>query len=156
MLSITKIAETQFDKYTRQLMARQVVNDLAEGKADPVQTHYNIKCIEELVKNILNDSQYKMMVLNEAEKHGKSFDFQNSKIEIRESAVKYDYSACNDPDWQKLEAEILALKDKQKERELFLKTIKPSGIDIIDENGEIYTLYPPAKSSTTSVSVNLK
>ena len=137
-------------------MARQVVNDLAEGKADPVQTHYNIKCIEELVKNILNDGQYKAMVLNEAEKHGKSFEFQNSKIEIKETAVRYDFTVCNDPEWLKLEAEILALKDKQKERELFLKTLKPEGIDIVDENGEVYTMYPPAKSSTTSVSVTLK
>lgn len=156
MLSITKIADIQFDKYSRSLMARQVVNDLAEGKADPVQTHYNIKCIEELVKNILNDGQYKAMVLNEAEKHGKSFEFQNSKIEIKETAVKYDFTVCNDPQWHKLEAEILALKDKQKERELFLKTLKPEGIDIVDENGEVYTMYPPAKSSTTSVSVTLK
>lgn len=156
MLSITKIADTQFDKYSRSLMARQVVNDLAEGKADPVQTHYNIKCIEELVKNILNDGQYKAMVLNEAEKHGKSFEFQSSKIEIKETAVKYDFTVCNDPQWRKLEAEILALKDKQKERELFLKTLKPEGIDIVDENGEVYTMYPPAKSSTTSVSVTLK
>lgn len=156
MLSITKIADIQFDKYSRSLMARQVVNDLAEGKADPVQTHYNIKCIEELVKNILNDGQYKAMVLNEAEKHGKAFNFQNSKIEIKETAVKYDFTVCNDPEWFKLEAEILALKDKQKEREQFLKTLKPEGIDIVDENGEVYTMYPPAKSSTTSVSVTLK
>ncbi len=50
--------------------------------------------------------------------------------DIKETAVKYDYAACNDPEWNKLEAEIYALKDKQKERETFLKTIRPHGIDI--------------------------
>ena len=156
MVSIQKIGEIQFDKITRQAMARQVIADLSEGTANPVQIHYNIKCLEDLIKQITNDKEYKSIVLFEAEKHGKSFEFKNSKVEIKETAVKYDYSVCNDPEWNKLEAEILALKDKQKERETFLKTIRPHGIEIVDENGEVYTLFPPVKTSTTSVAVTLK
>ncbi len=55
MVSIQKIGEIQFDKVTRQAMAKQVINDLAEGTADPVQIHYNIKCLEDLIKQITND-----------------------------------------------------------------------------------------------------
>jgi len=157
MLSITHLGNTQFDKLSRQMMARQVINDLAEGNEDPVKIHYNIKCIEELIKLILADKEYKSILLFEAEKHGKTFDFENSKMEVKETGVKYDFHACGDPEWEKLEFEINILKDKQKEREQFLKTIRPDGMNIFDPiTGEAYTICPPIKTSTTTVTVTLK
>ena len=157
MISISQISNTQFDKLSRQMMARQIINDLAEGTEDPVKTHYNIKCIEELIKLILSDKEYKSIVLFEAEKHGRSFDFENAKMEIKETGVKYDFAACGDPDWDYYESQINSFKEKQKERESFLKTIRADGLNIFDPlTGESYTICPPVKTSTTTVAVNLK
>jgi hypothetical protein len=39
----------------------------------------------------------------------------------------------------------------------FLKKVPHTGLDIINEfTGEVNKVYPPAKSSTTSVAVSLK
>jgi hypothetical protein len=69
--------------------------------------------------------------------------------------VKYDYSVCNDPVYNKLKAQLTVLEDDIKAREKYLKAIPTSGVETLFED-EVVTLYPPAKSSTTSITVNLK
>jgi hypothetical protein len=43
-----------------------------------------------------------------------------------------------------------------KEREAFLKAIPKAGQDIITPEGEVVNIFPPSKSSITSVTVKLK
>lgn len=76
-------------------------------------------------------------------------------MEIKETGAKYDYSVCNDVTWTELNNELNRITELKKQREEFLRTIRPQGMDIIDEEGIITTIYPPAKSSTTSLTVTL-
>jgi hypothetical protein len=48
------------------------------------------------------------------------------------------------------------LDNEVKERQAFLKALPITGIDIIDFNGEVLKVFPPSKSSITSVTVTLK
>ena len=81
----------------------------------------------------------------------------NSKVEIKEVGTKYDFSKCGDPVYEQLEQMAESAKSSLKERSDFLKAIPKSGIPFLDENsGEMITVYPPSKSSTTSIAITLK
>jgi len=96
--------------------------------------------------------------LESAENVGqKSFQFHNAKFEIKETGVKYDFSKCEDEVLTRLYSQQSELDAKVKSRESMLKTVPAKGMIITDEEtGETFTVYPPAKSSTTSVAVTLK
>ncbi len=68
---------------------------------------------------------------------------------------KYDFATCGCPIMNDLLSQQEELTKAIKEREKFLKTIPPQGLETLIED-EVVTLYPPQKTSTTSISVNLK
>jgi len=43
-----------------------------------------------------------------------------------------------------------------KNRETFLKAVPIHGLDIINEDGEVLKIYPPNKSSTSSVKCTIQ
>lgn len=145
----------EIDKESRKAFAESVILGLKEGNADPLKIHYQIKCIEDFVKTLTADPDYKDMLLDEASKYGKTFEQYNARFEVKEMGVKYDYSVCNDPVYNKLKAQLTVLEDEIKAREKYLKAIPTQGVQTLLED-EVLTLYPPAKSSTTSITVNLK
>jgi hypothetical protein len=94
--------------------------------------------------------------LNEISKFEKNAVIKGSEFSIVEAGVKYDYSECNDVEHNKLTLQIEDLKSTLKDRETFLKAIK-APLQMIDENsGEVYTIYPPKKTSSTTLKVTFK
>lgn len=94
--------------------------------------------------------------LNEISNFEKNPIIKGSEFSIVEAGVKYDYSDCNDLEYNTLSIQLEALKSTLKERETFLKSIKQP-MQMIDENsGEVFTIYPPKKSSTTTLKVTFK
>ena len=153
-LSVTNLSLFETSKSERQNFAEQITNNLLEGLADPLKVHLQVKCMEDLIKQITSNSVYKHLLVTEAAKFGKSFEHHNAKFEIKETGVKYDYESCGDPLLKDLEDELALLESKIKERQSFLKSIKGT-IEILIGD-ELITLYPPVKTSTTSVTINLK
>jgi hypothetical protein len=82
----------------------------------------------------------------------KSFSIQGAKIEMAEVGVTYDYS--HDEEWSTLQNIITEVKAKQKERENFLRALKQP-MQALSEHGEVLTIQPPVKKSTTSLKVTL-
>ena len=153
-LSVTNLSLFETSKSERQNFAEQITNNLLEGLADPLKVHLQVKCMEDLIKQITSNSVYKDLLVTEAAKFGKSFEHHNAKFEIKETGVKYDYESCGDPILKDLEDELALLESKIKERQSFLKSIKGT-IEILIGD-ELITLYSPVKTSTTSVTINLK
>jgi hypothetical protein len=110
--------------------------------------------MEDLIKQITSHPDYKELTLEEAAKYGKSFEHYNAKFEVKEMGVKYDFTQCGDPIYNKLAEELAELEKQVKDRQAFLKTVQP-GTQLLIED-EVVTLYPPIKTSTTSITVNLK
>lgn len=138
------------------------VNDLIEkvkdGTVNPLKVHCQIKAMEEIIKSVNDDPEYKSVVLDEAEKFGKkSFEFGNAKFQVKEVGVKYDFTMCGDPDWEQMNAQQESLKEKKKAKETELKALPAGGRSVVNEStGEVYKIFPPSKLSTTSVAVTLK
>jgi hypothetical protein len=144
-------------KANREELAIQIVEAMDAGDFNPLDIHYQVKAMEDFIKVLTGNTRYKDYVLTEGMKHGKSFEFNGSKMEIKETGVKYDYSNCGDQEWSALEVEINLRKEKQKEREKFLKSLPAEGVEIVsNETGDVIKVYPPSKSSTTSIAVTLK
>ena len=79
-----------------------------------------------------------------------------AKYQVKEAGTKYDYSQCNDPFYDELQAAAISADEKLKARAIFLQSLPTSGMIITDPlTGETYTAYPPSKSSTTTVSITL-
>lgn len=154
--SILSLFET--NKEQRMDFAIRVVEALDNGMVEPLKVHLQVKCMEDIVKLLNANTKYKDHVLEAAQVYGqKSFQFQNSKVEIKEVGTKYDFSKCEDPILNNLYEKQAEFDAAVKAREAMLKTISEKGMIITDEeSGETFTVYPPAKTSTTSVAITLK
>jgi hypothetical protein len=144
-------------KEERTHVVREIFRELLEGRINPMELHIRMKCLEEVVKQLTSMPAYKAIVLDDAEKHGKSFQYHNAKVDIREVGVKYDYSACGSGELDTMyrQQEITAAEIKI--LETYHKGLPSSGIQVLNPStGEVETHYPPAKTSTTSVAVTLK
>lgn len=142
-------------KEQRESFVRSIVSALDEGTADPLKVHLQVKNTEDLIKQITSDEKYREFLLNEAGKYGKTFDRFNAKFSVKETGTRYDYSVCGDSEIVQLQEEADKLAEKIKARQKFLQSLPPSGVEVL-QGDELVTLYPPAKTSTTSVTVTLK
>ena len=126
--------------------------ELLSGDYNPLDVELKLKAMEETIKQLRADEDIKQFVLAEAEKYGKSFEWRGAKMSVREVGVKYDYATTGDSEWAMLDAEIKELTEKKKAREKFLQAIPVTGT-VSPETGEM--IYPPARTSTTSIAVTL-
>jgi len=163
-VNILSIFETTKDQ--RKSFAEDIVNRLRNGEADPLKVHVQVKAMEEIIKTITDKSEktnknftlaidYNTMLLDAAEKNGKKFQMFNAEFSVKEVGTVYNWEQCNDPELAELLSIHESTKEKIKQKQDFLKTVPLSGIDI-RINDELVTVYPPSKSSTTSVAVSLK
>jgi hypothetical protein len=143
-------------KEERSTFINQVIEAISNGQADPLKVHLQVKCTEELVKALTSNEQYREIVLSEASRYGRSFEFHNAAFQVKEAGVKYDFSNCGDEDLNRMTSELEALQSRIKERQTFLKTIPGKGLETLTADGELVTLFPPSKSSTTTIAVTLK
>lgn len=151
---IFKLSETT--KEIRIGFADSVIQKIQEGEVNPLDIHLQVKTMEDVVKLINNDPEYKRLLLEEIEKVGEKYSYHNAVFSTTETGVKYDYTVCKDPEWDNLNKDFLILKEKLKEREEFLKNIPIKGLELVTDEGEVVTLLPPLKTSNTTVAVKLK
>lgn len=161
-LSPSALSLFETTKEERKQFAREIVDAMREGQIDPLKVHMQLKSAESLIKNLLDKKEnpetaelYSVSLLEAAEKYGKKFGLYNSEFQIKEAGTTYDYSQTNDDELFDLMEQEKALKEKIKARQEFLKKLPLSGIEVL-RGDELVTLYPPAKSSTTTVAVTLK
>lgn len=155
-----------FDMDKKQCVSfcQNVIDKMRDAEVDPLRVHTNVKKMENIIEMLTDRKKYpgtaidyQNLILEAAEKYGKKFSFQNAEFSIKEVGTAYDFSKCNDPEINALLAEQENVKKLVDARKEFLKTIPSAGIELLDrETAEAYTIYPPAKSSTTSVAVSLK
>lgn len=151
----TDLSLFETSKTERLSFAQSVINSAKEGLINPLKLHLQVKCLEDLIKQITSNPDYKELTIDEAYKYGKTFEQHNAKFEIKEMGVKYDFTNCGDPIMTDLLEQQATLDAQIKERQKFLKSVPAEGLQTLIED-EVVTLYPPVKTSTTTISVNLK
>lgn len=152
--ALSTIRLLPFSKQQVEVFSSQIKDSLMSGEVDPLELAVYFKSIEktiEAVKETLSP-----LALAESEKSGKSFEYKGAKIEIKELGTKYDYSKCGDTEFERLESEINALNDRKKEREAMLKNLTGSLTVVNEDTGEMETIYPPVKRSTTGIAITIR
>lgn len=129
----------------------KTVAEVEAGNISALQLKSQLKFVEAAFEGI--DKQTRDSQLRELSRYGKEgATLGGYKIEAMEAGIKYDYTVCNDLEWNSLEADIKALQEKKKDRETFLKALSRSTA-ITDEftGGETITVNHPIKTSTSSL-----
>jgi len=143
-------------KEQRSTFTSDVLERIENGTADPVKVYVELKAMEEIVNTLTGNDRYKELLIDAAEKNGKKFTAFNAEFQIKEAGTKYDFTYCGDDYLLEFYTHQEKLKYLIKEREDFLKKVPVSGMQQVTETGEVITLFPPSKTSTTTVAVTLK
>lgn len=116
-----------------------------------------LSAVENFVKEVKTSDKLKDAIRSEIELNGKSYTLPSgAKLELAETGSKYDFSQCNDADLVYMEQRMADLEEQLKQRKDMLKNLPLQGIDMaMQTTGEVVTIYPPSKTSTSSYKVTL-
>lgn len=143
-----------FTKENQKATAQTLVAKVADGDVDPIEAYTTIKAMVECLNVFLKDKNVMEATVSACEKHGRfGANYNGANICVAEVGVKYDFSVCQDPEWDELAKQKAEIEAKLKAREAFLRTIPGQQTIVSEETGAVVTVYPPAKSSSTSVKV---
>lgn len=150
-------------------IAGRIIQAVEDGEMDPLKALSGLKAMESLVSTLTdknpktNRHADKAILLQQhitdaaGVYNEKKFSLYGATFTKTEVGTKYDYSQCNDSKLAELEKAAKDAADALKKRQEFLKTVPVEGLAVTDtDTGETYTVYPPAKSSTSTVSVSFK
>lgn len=153
LTTTSTLALFETTKEQREVFAQNMLMAIREGQIDPLKVHMQIKSAEHLLDTLKDNPEYKSLLLEQAEKHGKKFETYNAEFQVKEAGVKWDYSQCADDFYYDLVAKRDALDREIKERQKFLQCVPIEGMASPQTGGII---YPASKSSTTIVQCTLK
>ena len=147
-------AMVPYTKSAQKEAADNLAKQIVDGDLDALETYTKIKAMYEALGIVLKDKAVVNAAIRECELAGPSgAELQGAKIIVAEAGVRYDFSACGDPIYDNLAAQKAAIDAQIKERETFLRGITTKQTLVDDETGEIATVFPPAKTSSTCVKI---
>ena len=152
-LTVNKIPAS---KEEQAVLSSAMINSVLDGEIDPIKAVVQAKSLVETLTLFLKDKGVNDLVIREVEKYGKQTSKDGATIAIKEVGSKWNYSDCGDPIYNRLSSQKAEIEEKLKEREALLKATREPRTEVDEETGEVYTVNPPSKSSTTSYSITFK
>ncbi len=150
VLSLLASTSTQIDVFSD-----QVIQSVKQGEESPLKVLIQLKAFERCSERI--QKEIKENYMTEADKYpGTTFEFLGNQVQKVDTYTKYDYSACNDPEWNRLSKEVETLQIKLKEREVFLKTNKASFSLLDDSTGEVVVIHPPKVNRSAGLKISIR
>lgn len=142
------IFEQLLTKTAQKTISENIIAEVKNGNTSALEMQVKLKFIADTIK----DSQdgIKEDVLSEVNKFAKGQEIAKlgARIEPMEAGIKYNYESCGHPRYAVLKKEL-------KDLEEFLKALKQKTVMVDEDTGDIITLYPPLKTSTSTVKVTL-
>lgn len=142
------------DKVAAAETAQSIIAAIENGDINALNLKIKIKAIENVIETIKPILDREARSLAELE-GAKSFSRLGSTVKLQETGVKYDYSLCQDPYHKYLTEKFDEAKANKDKREKFLKSLDKPETIVDEHSGEIVTIYPPIKRSTSSVVITL-
>ena len=145
-------------KETMQMQSSALIQPIIDGEIDPLRAVAKIRFLSDMLAAALKDDRVKNVILNEIDKNGgKEVTAFGVKFTQKEMGVSYDFSVCQDPEYNRLAGEMETLKTKMKEREKYLMGIPAEGIPMVDqETGDCYKIIRPLRRASLGYSVTFK
>lgn len=146
MKQLINLKEVEPSKTLLPKLAEKIIQSVDDGFDSAVELSGKLDFIAKVCGAAKNSLKEK--TIKEVEE---GFSAKGYKVEVCEAGVSYDYSRCNDSEYKELIDRMNSLQKRIKDREKFLKSLKPAGFEYADlETGEVVKLYPPVKKSTTA------
>jgi hypothetical protein len=134
---------------------QHLTKGVEDGLINPLELLTKIRATEKVLDGVLTN--IRDLMVTEALKYGKDPIIVNGvEMKVQEAGTKYDYSNCNHPEYNILVNQKNHISDKMKEIEGILKANKTSWEHVDTSTGETFTIYPPTKTSTTTVITKIK
>jgi hypothetical protein len=149
------IAHLQPSIETSNHLANAIIETVLNGNINPLDLPVKKKCIEMALDQAMKNEKVQEVLIEEIRKHGKHADHFGAKLEVIEAGTKYHFDKCNDPDLRALEAEAAIINAKATARKELLKKLSPEGETILKDD-EVIQIYPPTKTSTTTIKITMK
>ena len=145
-------------KETMQMQSSALIQPIIDGEIDPLRAVAKIRFLSDMLAATLKDDRVKDVILSEIDKNGgKEVTAFGVKFTQKEMGVSYDFSVCQDPEYNRLATEMETLKAKMKEREKYLMAIPAEGIPMVDqETGDCYKIIRPLRRASLGYSVTFK
>jgi hypothetical protein len=124
MNAITSFGWLPTSKEDVEIFVRKAKQEILSGIYDPLHIDIKLKVFEEIIKSLRKDEDIKNCVLNASDKYvEKTFKAFGATITKIEKKI-YDFSSCNDSEYENLRIKEAEIKEDIKRREAFLKNIK--------------------------------
>ena len=137
------------NKAFRTTLAQSVVQDITEGNLDATQALIYACKAEEFFKSVI-DNVRPIVASKQIQKGG--LKLYDTEIVEKKNTYKYDFTVCEDAQWNEFNALLNDVKAKMKARETFLKTLTEP---MATMDGEI--INPPAITyGAMNIAVTLK
>lgn len=137
-----------------QSLVRGVIDGVDNGDISALETFLLLKAWEDVSEEIKKAVRSKAVA--EASQYQGKLTLHGNELETFEAGTKYDYSVCSDTVWERLDADANTAIEKRKGREALLRALKEPTTMVDELTGEVVTINPPLKTSTTTVKVTLK
>lgn len=151
---IQELHSLQLSKASAEGHAEILADLVKNGEVNPLDMATRLKYIMAVCEQTL--SQIQSDCVAEAEKFSKQEKIivNNARVQVAETGVKYDYESTGDQEWKHFNRSEKEMAEGRKKRETFLKSLETE-LTIADTfTGEIHTIKPPAKKSS-SVAVKI-
>ncbi len=150
LLTLMASTSTQIDVFSD-----GVIESVQRGEINPLTVLIQLRAMEKASGRILKEIAPNL--LKESDMYpGNEFEYLGNKITKAEHGTKYDFTVCGDPAWEQYDFDVQSATAHRKDRETFLKALR-SPITTLDErSGEIVTISPPTKKSTSGLNVSIK
>lgn len=154
-LSIINNMPSTLDQVAR--FVSKVKDEALSGEYNPLEVLKQLRMAQKALEILNKDEELEEAAQKEHSKHGvKTLELPGASVTIKEVGVKYDYEACNDRIWRLHKEDESMSAYNRKEREKFLQSIKDPITILNEETGQVETLNPAPKTSSTKLSVTLK
>lgn len=148
-LKLLASTQTQIDVFSDQL-----INAVKYDGANPLEILIQLRAFEKMATRVIKEIMDNSVTL--IDRYNGNTELFGNKLERAETGIKYDFKVCGDAVWEQRKS-ISESADRQlKEREDFLKALKEPIQILVEETGELATVRPPLRTSTTSVKVTIR
>lgn len=137
------------------MFCRQLISSVQNGEVNALELKAFLKTMELIIDRV--DKETKENQVTEAMRYSeKKFSAYGCEIEQCEVSTRYDYSTCGDPIYNQRVKIAEEAKSQLDDRAAFLKALKEPLTIVDDESGEVATVRPPVKKSTSGLRITLK
>lgn len=138
-----------------EVFSAQLIESVKHGLVNPLALKATLKMIEHVIKKV--DEGTKDNQMNEAGKYSeKTFRAFGFEIQRTEVGTEYDYLSCGDTVYERRHSDVETAKSLLGERAAFLRSLREPLTTVDEFTGEVVTIRPPLKKSTTGLKFTLK